>query len=370
LLTAILGNVELALLDAPPESSLHYGLVQIENASQRAAELTRQMLRYAGRTSLEYIPLNLTKLVEEMSELLRISVSRQCRIDYSFDRNLPAIKGDPAQLRQIVMNLLINAGESTRGEAGNITVRTSLVEIGPPDPLGVDPTTPLAPGHYVSLQVSDEGIGMDAATQARIFDPFFTTKQSGRGLGLAAARGIIQAHGGAIRVTSHPGQGSTFEVLFPAAEPSDADGGKSTGTLEAWHGSGTVLLVDDEEAVREAARRLLERAGYTVLAAHSGEQGLEIFQDFADEIRAVILDLSLPGMDGIEVFRSIHANKPKMQVITWSGFEQGDIRSRLAEIGPCVFIEKPSLVRELGTVLKNALQPVLEASGRAITPGS
>lgn len=356
LLSAILGNAELAMLDLSPDSETRYSLEQIEKASRRAAELTRQMLTYSGRGPHTHVPLNLTQLVEEMADLLRISMSKKCGIEYEFGRGLPAVKGDPAQLRQVVMNLLINASEACAASHAMVRLATRQIQVADGEVTGIGQDNPLRAGAYVALEVSDEGVGMDAYTKAHIFDPFFTTKKSGRGLGLAAVLGIINAHGGALRLESEPGRGSRFEVLLPALEFDAAREETSGESIESWRGTGTVLLVDDEEAVREAGRRLLEKAGYTVLAACNGEQGLEVFADFADEISAVILDLSMPGMDGMEVFRTIRQSKPDMQVIVWSGFEEREVTAQLEQIGQCRFIEKPSHVRELGLALRDALQ--------------
>jgi two-component system, cell cycle sensor histidine kinase and response regulator CckA len=342
LLAAILGNAELALMDLSPQSPIRYCLEQIEKASRRAAELTRQMLAYSARVRpADTAPINLTELVEEMSELLRISISKRCRIEYEFDRELPLITGDAGQLRQVVMNLLINASEATGPRGGQIQVRTASV----PE------------ASAVMMEVRDDGLGMDEETKARIFDPFFTTKKTGRGLGLAAVTGIVKAHQASIQVDSLPGQGTTFQILFPVAG-SIEEGLSPLHPPEAdWQGSGMILLVDDEDAVREAARRLLEKAGYTVLAASNGEMGLEIFRDFAHEISAVILDLSMPGMDGMEVFREIRKITSDLKVIVWSGFEEKFLSERLSAIGVNTFIEKPSHVRELAAALKQALDP-------------
>jgi two-component system, cell cycle sensor histidine kinase and response regulator CckA len=358
LLAAILGNTELALLDAAPQSPTFYCLEQIEKAARRAAELTRQMLTYSGRApAAETREINLTELVQEMTELLRISISKRCTIEYEFGEGLPPIEGDASQLRQVVMNLLINASEAMGARGGLLRVKTTLREVGPDGLDWGSATGRVTPGRYVCLEVSDDGHGMDAQTMQRIFDPFFTTKKPGRGLGLAAVLGIIRGHQGAIQVESKPGEGTTIRVLVPSVE--EGVGVRVAGAKvgEDWHGEGTLLLVDDEDTVREAARRMLEKAGYTVLAANSGESALEIFADFGAEISAVILNPGTPGMGGVELLRGLRRLRPEVKIIAWSGLESEDVRLRWAEEGASAFIEKPSHSRELAQALRRALQP-------------
>jgi two-component system, cell cycle sensor histidine kinase and response regulator CckA len=363
LLAAILGNTELALLDAAPQSPTFYCLEQIEKAARRAAELTRQMLTYSGRApAAETREINLTELVQEMTELLRISISKRCTIEYEFGEGLPPIEGDASQMRQVVMNLLINASEAMGARGGLLRVKTALREVGADGLNGGLAVGRVSPGRYVCLEVIDDGHGMDDQTMQRIFDPFFTTKKPGRGLGLAAVLGIVRGHQGAIQVESQPGKGTTIRVLFPPAEESEAGRIAGGNAGEEWHGEGTLLLVDGEDSIREAAGRMLEKAGYTVLAANSGESALEVFADFGAEISAVILDLSMPGMDGFELLRGLRKIRPDVKLIAWTGFESQDARVRLAQEGASAFIERPSHIRELAQSLRRALQPAAGAA--------
>jgi len=215
LLAAILGNVELALIEAGSSSSLRENLEQVQRASRHAAELIRQLLTYTGRASGEFRAVSLNELVRDMTELLRVSIGRRASFQLFFGDKLPSFSADPTQIRQIVMNLLINASEAMPEEGGVIIVRTTekritANEVGRYLPAGV-----VAPGLHIALEVQDNGCGMDAETRARIFDPFFTTKRKGRGLGLAGVMGIVRAHGGGITVESELGRGSLFRVLFP-----------------------------------------------------------------------------------------------------------------------------------------------------------
>ena len=357
LLSAILGNAELALLDLDPDSPLRHNLEQIERTSRRAGDLARQMLTFSRRPAGAFSSVDLNDLVREMAELLGTPLRNRCRLDLQLAPQLPPVRGEATQLRQVAMNLLINAAEATDTGSGVVTVRTSEVEW-PGGPLAnAAAGVSLCGGRYVRLEVRDAGHGMDGETRRRIFDPFFSTKKQGRGLGLAAVLSIVRDHFGEVQVESQPGSGTAFRVFIPAAnqEPETAGDGGAAG--DDWRGEGTILLVDDEEAVREAAGRLLERAGYTVLAVATGEQALEVFGDFSSEISAVVLDVSLPGIDGLEVLREIRARRPEMRVFLWSGFGAEQLSEALAENGLVQFIPKPSCLRDLALALKQAFAP-------------
>ena len=347
LLAAILGNTELALMDVAPQSPVRYCLDQIDKTSRRAAELARQMLTYAGRASngSELSGVNLNELVQEMAELLRITIPKSCAIRYYFSRPLPLICGDPSQLRQVVMNLLINAGEAMGKDGGTILVRTGTVE-----------EDGLSTG--VTLEVRDTGSGMSAEIRARIFDPFFTTKKSGRGLGLAAVQGIVRSHQGKIEVESQPEKGSTFRILFPVYRGAEHATGQPPEIEVDWHGSGNVLLIDDDDAVREAAQRLLKKAGYTVLEARSGSEGIESVRRFGGIVHAAVLDINMPGMDGFAVCTEMRAMRPGIRVLIWSGLDPDGVRARLKELALDIeVIEKPSRMRDIAVALKRLLAP-------------
>jgi CheY-like chemotaxis protein/two-component sensor histidine kinase len=309
---------------------VRYCLDQIDKTSRRAAELARQMLTYAGRASngSELSGVNMNELVQEMAELLRITIPKSCAIRYYFSRPLPLICGDPSQLRQVVMNLLINAGEAMGKDGGTILVRTGTVE-----------EDGLSTG--VTLEVRDTGSGMSAEIRARIFDPFFTTKKSGRGLGLAAVQGIVRSHQGKIEVESEPEKGSTFRILFPVYRGAEHATGQPPEIEVDWHGSGNVLLIDDDDAVREAAQRLLKKAGYTVLEARSGSEGIESVRRFGGIVHAAVLDM-----------------RPGIRVLIWSGLDPDGVRARLKELALDIeVIEKPSRMRDIAVALKRLLAP-------------
>ncbi len=356
LLTGILGNASLALLDIPDGTAAFDSLKQIERSAQRAADLCRQLLAYSGRGRFAVEPVDLSMLVEEMGNLLQLSISKKAVLKYDLARNLPAILADATQIRQIVMNLIVNASEAIGDRSGVIAVTTGAMICDAHYLKSVYLNESLLEGLYVYLEVSDTGMGMTPDVMARIFDPFFTTKFTGRGLGLSALLGIVRAHKGTVKVYSEPGKGSTFKVLFPAAsEHSVAHGTESAN--EAFHElKGTALVVDDDETIRSLARRALERAGMQVLTAADGREGVMLFKKFADVIDVVLLDMTMPGLNGEEAYREMRLCRPGVRVILSSGYTEADATSRFAGKGLAGFIQKPYRQSELLVKIANVLK--------------
>ena len=356
LLMGVLGNAEVALLELPPESPARGDLQHITTAALRAAELTKQMLAYSGKGKFVVQGLNLTKLVEEMAELLQVSISKNVVLKYNFAKNLPAIEADASQIRQVVMNLIINASEAIGEKSGVVTVSTSVIEADRSYLTETYLDENLPEGCYVSLEVADTGCGMDEQTQKKIFDPFFTTKFTGRGLGLAAVLGIVRGHGGAVKIYSQPQRGSTFKVLFPASQqPAAEESVGTSATEQEWRGSGVILVVDDEETVRIAAKLMLERRGFTVLTAEDGRAALEVFRSRVDEIVVVLLDLTMPHLDGEETFRELRRIRSDVRVILSSGYDEQETTSRFAGKGLAGFLQKPYGVGPLGEKIRQVL---------------
>jgi PAS domain S-box-containing protein len=353
LLTAVLGNATLARSEIPDDSPAGDTLEQIERAAQRAAELCTQMLAYSGRGRLTLERVDLSGLVQEMADLLRASISKRVQLSLDITSALPALEGDPTQLRQIAMNLITNASEAIPEEGGAITVRTGstignrayLVE----HSWGED----LPRGEYVFLEVSDSGCGMDEDTQSKIFEPFFTTKFTGRGLGMAAVLGIVRRHGGAIQVSSEPGCGSIFRVLLPIREVR-ATPDAPVAVRHVERREGTILVVDDEPVVRKVVARMLERAGHTVLVAASGFEGVERFTACADEIAAVVVDLTMPDIGGDEVLARIRRLHPGVPVVLMSGYTQEDFDTQFTGKERVAFLHKPFRDGELSAALEGA----------------
>lgn len=356
LLTGILGHADLALMELLPDSPAYDSIGHIETAARRAAELTKQLLAYSGKGRFVVSPVNLSTLVEEMGHLLEVSISKKCLIKYQFAVDLPAVDADATQLRQVAMNLIINASEAIGGQSGAITVRTGTVACDRAYLAKTYLDENLPEGTYVFLEVADTGCGMSEATRARIFDPFFTTKFTGRGLGLAAVLGIVRGHRGAIQVDSEPGRGTTFRVLLPASAHRAAAPDTVRIKAPSWRGSGTVLVVDDEDTVCRLATKMLEKAGFTVLTAADGQEGVEVFAEHADEIRAVLLDVTMPRMDGREAFHKLQALRPGIPVILSSGFNEQDATHHLEGSGLVGFVQKPYVMDELLQVLRRALE--------------
>ncbi|MGB2755670.1 MAG: PAS domain S-box protein [Phycisphaerae bacterium] len=364
LLVGILGNAGLAHLEMPPDSPLRKYCDQIEQAALRARDLTNQLLAFAGKGKFQIGAANLSDLVRDTADLLRVSIPRRAALDLHLAPDLPPILADATQIRQVVMNLLTNASEAVGDAGGTITAATGTLYADRPYLQEASLDDDLSEGPYVFLEVSDTGCGMDAETQAKIFDPFFSTKFSGRGLGLAAVLGIVRGHLGAVRVYSEPGHGTTVKILFPAAdvegqgthEPAAPAEDAAPGPAEGFRGSGTVLVIDDEPSVRDVARAILERAGFEVLVDASGREGLERFRACADRIVAVLLDMTMPDLAGEEVFAELRSIRPEVPVILSSGYNEQDATRRFAPAGLAGFIQKPYLPADLLSKVRAALR--------------
>jgi PAS domain S-box-containing protein len=355
LLMAILGNADLALLKLPPESPGRQFVEKVETAARRAAELTNQMLAYSGKGRFVAQTIRLERLVEEMAHLLEAVISKKAVIRFDFARDLPGITADPGQVHQIVMNLITNASEAMGSEGGTIRVATGIAEADRAYLNRCYLGEELAEGRFVYLQVSDAGCGMDEETRQKIFDPFFTTKFTGRGLGLAAVLGIVRGHGGAIDVRSELGRGCTFRVLFPEPEAVEESAPVAAGDRRNRPQDATILVVDDDEAVREVASTMLEEAGFQVLMAVHGRDGVETFRRHQDEIALVVLDKTMPEMDGEEALRAMRGIRSDVRVVLTSGYTEQEAASRFAGQGLSGFLQKPYLSEDLVRLVCEAL---------------
>jgi PAS domain S-box-containing protein len=346
LLTGILGNASLARMELPIESQLHSYLEQIELSSQRAADLCKQMLAYSGKGRFIIQRVDLSALVKETLHLLQISISKKAVLKLQLAEELPGIMADATQIRQIIMNLVMNASDAIGEKSGVITISTSTLHADRKDLDDLVGAAELTSGNYVVLEVSDNGCGMNAETQAKIFEPFFTTKFTGRGLGLAAVLGIVRGHKGAMKVYSEVGRGTTFRLLLPAAGAA-SDPKMERPPVAQWRGHGTVLVIDDEETVRVVASKMLKTLGFAVLSASDGEQGLRVYRAHSDAICAVLLDLTMPRMDGEETFRELRRICADACVILMSGFNEQEAGARFVGKGLAGFLQKPFTPDEL-----------------------
>jgi PAS domain S-box-containing protein len=355
LLAGVLGNADLALMDIAPTSPARESLTGIGQAARRASELCRQLLAYSGKGRFQVQPVDLAELVHEMGQLLSISISKKAVLRYQFAPGLPAIEADATQLRQVIMNLILNASEAIGERSGVISLTTGMIRCDAEYLGGAYCAEGICPGDFVYLEIADTGQGMDRAIRDRIFDPFFTTKFTGRGLGLAAALGIVRGHHGAIRVYSEPERGTTFKILFPASSQLAPKGLDRAQVSERWQGKGTILVVDDEESIRNLSRRMLERSGFSVITATDGRDAFEKFRLDHQHIVLVVLDLTMPHLDGEACFRLLRESKPDVKVLLSSGYNEQDVVSLFAGKSPAAFIQKPYTTQELIAKVREVL---------------
>jgi nitrogen-specific signal transduction histidine kinase/CheY-like chemotaxis protein len=349
ILTGILGNASFALADTAPDAPMRFRLRQIVDAAERAAFLTRQMLAYAGKGRFVTANIDLGDLVREISGLVRTSFANRIELKMELAPFLPTIEADPAQIQQVVMNLVINGAEAIgEGKAGMVTIRTSVREVERQEAGALFKSQALDAGTYVQLEVTDTGEGMDEATKARVFDPFFTTKFTGRGLGLAAVQGIVKGHRGAIFVHSSRGRGTTFRILLPASGKQTTSAAVPEQKVNSIPAGSVALVIDDEPLIRKIAEDTLSGRGMKVLTADNGRAGVEVFRENKDAVSVVVLDLRMPVMDGEEALPLLHQIKPGIPVIVSSGFDESEVSRRFSGPGkPFGFLQKPYTMQRL-----------------------
>ena len=302
-------------------------------------------------------PSDLSGLVREASNLVRSSIPRSVELEFDLAEHLPSIEADTGQMHQVIMNLVIYGAEAMgEGNTGKVRISTKLLQVNTESLRRDYPADTLSPAAYVVLEVTDTGSGMDENTRSRIFDPFFTTKFTGRGLGLASVQGIVRGHRGAIRVQSKVGLGSTFTILFPAVHALRDEPTKVELKPEDLHGTGLVLVVDDDEIAQCTMRAILERNGYQVLTAANGEIAVREVREHKDELALVILDLTMPVMGGEEAFAEINVLAPDLPVILTSGYDAGEAVNKFGSNALAGFIQKPSTVTNLLEIVKAALE--------------
>lgn len=350
ILMAIIGNVDLSLMRVPEDSPVAQHLRNIEKSAMRAADLAKQMLAYSGKGRFIIEELDLNRLVQELKPILEAALPKDAALALKLHEPLPMVEADVNQMRQILMNLFMNSTEALDDNGGEITIRTGYAEYDSDRLKGVLLGERMAEGRYVFVEVADTGSGMEKAVLEKVFDPFFTTKFTGRGLGLAAVHGIVRGHKGGIKIHSEPDKGTILQVLLPAsgkvAETS------ATEVLEDnWKGEGKILLVDDEEAVRSIGSDFLKELGFTPLLAEDGLQAVALYRENVD-VRAVILDLTMPGMDGEHCFRELQSMNPRVTVIMSSGFSEQDVVQKFDGKGLAGFIQKPYTLKVLREVMR------------------
>lgn len=360
LLLAILGNVELAAMKIQAESPAHGLLDQAMRAANRAADLTSRLLAYSGKGVFVISQLNLNDLVNENAALFRTAVPRTVSIDMHLPPRLPDIMGDIAQIQQVIMNLITNASEAIEIQAGRIRISTGQQTCDKAYLSASRLDEKPAPGSYVYLEVRDNGAGMSEQTQQRVFDPFFTTKFAGRGLGMSAVLGIVKAHSGALFLDSSPGNGTTIRVVFPVAEKAGSRElppvAAPPAKLKQRSLSGKALIVDDEKAVLKICVSMVKHCGLTTISASDGAEAVETFRTHRHEIDLVLMDLTMPNMDGVAAMLELRKIQPDVRIILSSGFNEQELDERIRDQNPSGFIRKPYSLKNLEAELRRVLE--------------
>ncbi|MEK7781188.1 MAG: response regulator [Verrucomicrobiota bacterium] len=356
LLAAIVGNLDLAMMDLDAKSPIQSNLQEAAFAAVRASNLTQQMLAYSGRGRFVVTQIDLSELIGGIEDLLKASISKKASMRLNLASDLPLVAGDDPQLQQVVMNLVTNASEALGERPGLISITTRLRDCDASLLAKSLITDQFEPGTYVELEVRDSGGGMDEAVQQKLFDPFFTTKFTGRGLGMSVVQGVVRGHKGAIVVSSQPNRGTAVSVLFPVADTKPALAPVAppiniTAPTPAAL-SGTVLVAEDEATLRLLIERILKRMGLRVLTAEDGAEAVELFRQNAEDITFVILDFTMPNLDGIKTLEALRAIQPQVTAVLTSGYDVENIHQRYAQEGFAAFIRKPFQVETLMKVVR------------------
>ncbi len=365
LLTAILGTTSLLLEDLGPDAPARLDVQEIEKAGKRAAVLTRQLLAFSRQQILDPHVVDVNALVVNLERMLHRLIGEHIELKTSLAPGLGAVRADPGQLEQAIVNLVVNARDAMP-QGGLLTIETANTDL---DSSYAETHVPAQPGAYVRLAITDTGTGMDAATRAHLFEPFFTTKPPGKGtgLGLATVYGIVKQSGGYIWAYSELGHGTTFKIYLPrvaaAAEPREP----SSGVAQSSRGSETVLVVEDQAEVRTLARRALERRGYAVLEAWNGQEALGIAERHPSPIHLLVTDVVMPGMNGRELGAHVARQRPDMKVLYVSGYpDESVVRDGLVEPG-LAFLQKPFTQGTLARKVREVLDTLPPAGRDAST---
>ncbi|MEM7132733.1 MAG: response regulator [Chloroflexota bacterium] len=342
LLTIMMAQASLAQNKTDSQSAASGHIDKIIRAADRAAILTRQLLVYSGRGQFDIKPVNLNTVIEENIHLLKVVLPDNVSLSTQLKETLPILEADEAQIQQLVMNLIINGAEAAQGARGAIHIRTDELFLQGDEPsFNAFMGEAIAPGQYILLSVQDDGIGMDEETISRIFDPFFSTKKQGRGLGMAAALGIVRSHMGALSIKSKPGQGTTITVVFPPiSDIVDIEVAQVPPTAKGPL-TGFVLVIDDEESIRDAIEDTLTMYGLRCVAFSDGASAIEAFRTEQDLFSLAIIDLKMPGLSGEETCQRLRALCPDLPIIVSSGYNEPEVTHKLSQMGMVSFLEKP-----------------------------
>ncbi|MHA2090862.1 MAG: PAS domain-containing hybrid sensor histidine kinase/response regulator [Candidatus Kariarchaeaceae archaeon] len=354
LLMGILGNASLAVLELPEEHPATALIQEVEKIAQRASDLSQQMLAYSGKGKFEIKPMNLSSLIENMQNLLEVSISKNTMLEYQLDQKLPPVDIDSTQMQQVVHNLVTNASEASKGKADRIIVSTGVLNATTEYLTEIFYQSSTKPQPYVFVEVTDNGIGLDKNELMQIFDPFYSTKFTGRGLGLAVVMGIVRGHSGAIDVKSTVGLGSRFRILLPCSSLPIQITERQMHSIE-WSGEGTILVCDDEESILEVSKKMIQRLGFDVILASNGQEAVSKFKQFQNKIVAIVMDLTMPYMDGIQAYTEISAVDASIPVILSSGYNEQELTSQFSNLGFAAIIQKPFTFQDLSKKLFETL---------------
>lgn len=356
LLTGILGNADMLIFELSEHLPVQQKLLDIKKAAKRASELTRQMLAYTGKSTFSTEIIDLNGLIDEMSSFFDISISKKVKISYSLDYNIPCISGDPTQISQILMNLVLNGSEAIENN-GEVKISTSLKECSPAEINSLVLNNIITPGTYLILEISDNGSGIPQDKIKQIFDPFYTTKFTGRGLGLAAVSGIIRSHNAGLHITSRINEGTTFRIYFQPTRQMPSDQFVEVKKpVDLQKKNTTVLVADDESYIRSLSSRMLKTAGFDVLLAENGIDALNRFIENRNSIGCIILDLTMPAMDGHEALIALRKIDNRIPIIISSGYSEIDITSQFEGENISGFLQKPYQFDELLLIIDKAMK--------------
>ena len=350
MLQTMVGNAELALLDLPPDHPLRGTIGAITHEGRRAAALTQQLLAYAGSGHFVLRPLDLNALIDSQLPLFE-QAARPATLRVHMLPGIPSVSGDADQLRQALLNVVSNAADAVGEAGGTITLATAVRTLDGPFIAATYGGPTLSPGNYVALSVADTGDGMDAGTLARAGEPFFSTKFPGRGMGLPTVVGIVRGHGGALHIQSSRGTGTTATLFLPPLPGAAREPAHGTPAGEGR----TIMVVDDEDAVRTVTARMLQHSGHNVLPASDGHSAVALLRQHGPDIDAVLLDMTMPQMDGAQTLRALHALRPNLRVLLMSGYSEAEALREIGSQPTAGFLHKPFTLAALRAAVRTML---------------
>lgn len=355
ILVGIIGNASLAEARLPKDSDTLNLITEIQDIAEKAAELTKQMLAYTGKTNIDWKISNLNGIIKAMGDLLNVSISKSITIKYDLDDEIGLFEADVSQIEQIILNIVINASEAIGVNNGIISVITRNQKLDSKYIMEFSGNFGLESGDYIYLEISDNGSGIPSHISNQIFDPFFSTKFTGRGLGLSVVQGIVKAHQGAIKVYSEVNEGTTIKLLFPRSDKTNTEVKEDTSELEKYQVSGTILFCDDDPIIRKTINNVLIHLGYDVILASNGIEGIELLEKNIDKIKLVILDLTMPIMSGREAYSKMRVISKNIPIIMSSGYNEVEVVERFIGRELTGFLQKPYSIDKLRKVIHDVL---------------